>query len=65
MKIKKQDNIVEIIQNYPITREVFMQFGLGCIGCFAARFETLEEGATAHGIDTDALVEELNKAAGL
>jgi len=65
MKIKKDDNITEIIQNYPITREVFMQFGLGCIGCLAARFETLEQGAAAHGIDVDALVEELNKAAAL
>ncbi|NMC57530.1 MAG: DUF1858 domain-containing protein [Eubacteriaceae bacterium] len=65
MKINKQDNIVKIIQEYPITREVFMQFGLGCIGCFAAQFETLEQGALAHGIDIDALVAELNKAAGL
>ncbi len=65
MKIKKQDNIIQIIQDYPITREVFVQFGLGCIGCFAANFETLEQGALAHGIDVDALVAELNKAAGL
>lgn len=65
MKINKQDNIVKIIQEYPICREVFMQFGLGCIGCFAAQYETLEQGALAHGIDIDALVTELNKAAGL
>lgn len=65
MKIKKEDNIIKIIQEHPVTREVFMQFGLGCIGCFAAQFETLEQGALAHGIDVDALVTELNKAAGL
>ncbi len=65
MKIKKQDNIIQIIQDYPISREVFMQFGLGCIGCFAAHYETLEQGALAHGIDVDAMVAELNKAAGL
>lgn len=65
MKIKKQDNITEIIQKYPITREVFTQFSLPCIGCFAAMYESLEEGASAHGIDVDALVEALNKAAGL
>jgi hypothetical protein len=39
MKIKKQDNIIQIIQDYPISREVFMQFGLGCIGCLAAHYE--------------------------
>ena len=28
----------------------------------AARFETLEQGAAAHGIDIEALVADLNKA---
>ena len=65
MKINKQDNIMKIIQEYPICKEVFMQFVLVCIGCFAAQFESLELGEIAHGLDVDALVVELNKAAGL
>jgi Domain of unknown function (DUF1858). len=31
----------------------------------AARFENIEQGALAHGIDIDKLIDELNKAAGL
>lgn len=34
--------------------------GLFCGGCPMAAFESLEDGAAAHGVDVDALVEELN-----
>jgi len=33
-----------------------------CVGCAAARFENIQQGATAHGIDVDALVTDLNAA---
>jgi len=36
--------------------------GLGCVGCPMAQFETIEMGATVHGMDPDALVKELNKS---
>jgi len=32
-----------------------------CIGCAAARFESLQQGALAHGIDVDALLKDLNE----
>lgn len=54
--------IGEIVQQHPETIPVFMSYGLGCIGCAVAQFETLEEGATSHGIDVEALVNDLNKA---
>jgi len=60
-KITKDMSIIEIVQNYPQTIEVFARNGLGCIGCAAARFENLEAGAKVHGIDPDRLVEELNE----
>ena len=41
---------------------VFLRHGLMCIGCAAARFENLEQGATAHGIDVETLVKDLNAA---
>jgi hybrid cluster-associated redox disulfide protein len=62
-KITKDMGIIEIVQNYPETLEVFQKFGLGCIGCAAARFENIEAGAKVHGIDVDAFVEALNEAA--
>lgn len=61
MVITKQMSIIEIVQNYPQTVEVFRKFGMGCLGCSAARFENVEQGAAAHGIDIDALIADLNK----
>jgi len=40
---------------------VFMKHGLHCVGCHVAAFESIEQGAEAHGIDVDALVADLNK----
>ena len=61
MQITKDMNIIEVIQRYPDTAMVFMYAGMGCFGCHAAQFETIEEGALAHGIDADKLVEALNE----
>ena len=58
----KDTGIIEAVQNHPEILQVFAEYGLGCVGCMAARFETLEQGAAAHGIDIEALVADLNKA---
>lgn len=62
MTITKSMPISEIVQKYPQTVRVFLSHGLMCIGCAAARYENLEQGAMAHGIDVDALVKDLNAA---
>jgi len=38
--------------------------GLFCGGCPMARFETIENGARAHGVDVVQLLRELNRDAG-
>ena len=63
MKITKDMNIIEVVQRYPDTMMVFMYAGMGCFGCHAAQFESIEEGAVVHGIDPDKLVEALNEIA--
>ena len=60
--ITKEMSIMEIVSKFPNTVEIFMKHGLHCVGCAAARFENLEQGAIAHCIDVDALVKDLNKA---
>ena len=60
-KVTKEMNIGDIARKYPDSIEVFAKHGMHCIGCAAAHFETLAQGCKAHGIDTDALVEDLNK----
>ncbi len=63
MHITKQMSIMDVVQKYPQTVAIFQNYGMGCLGCAAARFENIEQGAAAHGIDIDALVADLNKAA--
>ena len=41
--------------------EIFMDFGMLCVGCPSAQGESIEEAALGHGIDLDALLEALNK----
>lgn len=59
-KITRDTNIIEAVQAHPEIIEVFGQYGLGCIGCMASQFESIGEGASAHGLDVDALIEDIN-----
>ncbi len=61
MTITKDNTIEEIVSKHPETMIVFMKHGLHCVGCHVAAFESIEQGAEAHGIDVDALVADLNK----
>ena len=60
--ITKDMTIGDVVQNYPQTIEVFLKHGLMCFGCAIARFENVEQGAMAHGINVEALVTDLNTA---
>ncbi len=60
-KITKEMGIMDIVQDHPETLEVFAKYGMGCIGCAAARFENLEAGAKVHGIDVDEMVNAMNE----
>ena len=61
MKITKDMGLMEVVQRYPDTAMVFMYAGMGCFGCHAAQYESIEEGAVVHGIDPDKLVQALNE----
>jgi hybrid cluster-associated redox disulfide protein len=60
--ITKEMPIGEVVQKYPQTIEVFLKHGLMCFGCAIARFENVEQGAMAHGINVDTLIKDLNSA---
>ena len=60
--ITKDIGIMELVQKYPQAVAVLQEYGMGCIGCAAAHFETVGEGAAAHGIDVVAMMEAINKA---
>ena len=58
--ITKEMKIGEVIQKYPETVEIFFKFGLHCVSCHAAQYESVEQGAEMHGIDIEKLLKALN-----
>lgn len=64
MKITKKTTFKEILEKKPEAIEIMMKYGLHCAGCHAAAFESVEEGAKAHGMnekEIKKMLEELNK----
>ena len=59
-QVTKQMLIGELLQLDPNIAGVLMRAGMHCIGCPSAQGESLEEAAFVHGIDCDALVENIN-----
>lgn len=59
-KIDKQMNIMEILNLDEGCASIFMDAGMGCLGCAAAHFENLEQACAVHGIDADVLAGKLN-----
>lgn len=58
--INKDMSINEVVRKHPETIPIFEKFGLGCVGCEAALFENIEQGAEVHGIDVETLITILN-----
>jgi len=58
--INKNMSINEVVRKHPETIPIFEKFGLGCVGCEAALFENIEQGAEVHGIDVETLIARLN-----
>lgn len=62
IEITPQTNIKELVARLPIAADVMNAFGLGCSGCGVSRYETVEEGARAHGLQSDPIVAALRQA---
>jgi len=65
-KITKGMMIMEVLQKFPKTGEVFMELGVHCVGCIAASGETIEQGLKAHGMDDkkiDEIIKKMNEKA--
>ncbi len=64
--IKKDMPLGEVVQKHPETAEILFKNGLHCVGCHVSAYETIEQGARAHGMDDtkiDTMLEDMNKAA--
>jgi len=62
-KITEKMTIWEVIQKYPKTTFVFIDYGLHCIGCPMAEPETIEEAAKLHRVELKKFLKDLNKIA--
>jgi len=63
-KVKKEDNLAEVIFKYPKVAEVLLDYGLHCVGCAANSFDTIEMGAKLHGMsgtEIDEIVTRVNE----
>ena len=67
-KITKNMLIAEILAENPekaqLLSEIMIDFGIHCVGCGAAAFETLEQGVLVHGYseaDLNKLVKQINE----
>ena len=61
MSIAKDMTIADIIAVNEDIAPILFRAGLHCLGCPSAQAETLEEAGLVHGIDADALTEEINE----
>ncbi|MFA5953273.1 MAG: DUF1858 domain-containing protein [Candidatus Pacearchaeota archaeon] len=62
--ITEKTNIIEILNKKPEAFEILFEYGLGCVGCSMANFETIEQGCLAHGMtkkQINELIKKLNK----
>ena len=60
-KVTKDMIIADILQVDSGIAQILFNAGMNCVGCPAAKGETLEEAGVVHGIDVDSMVEEINK----
>jgi hybrid cluster-associated redox disulfide protein len=59
-KFTKNMTFHQAMQMSPQVVKVLASYNLGCVGCMGAMNETLEQGATAHGLDVQDLLRDLN-----
>lgn len=60
MKFTKEMTIREALMADQRSAEIFMSFGMHCIGCPTASGETIEQAAMVHGININLIMEKLN-----
>ena len=60
MSVDKKSIIGDVLDAAPDTAQFFFEIGMHCLGCPAARGESIEQACMVHGTDADALVKKIN-----
>jgi len=64
-KFTGDELISSILEKFPESYEIFVSYGLHCMGCPASAFENLKDGAANHGFsekEIQKLIDDLNLA---
>ncbi|MDK9700640.1 MAG: DUF1858 domain-containing protein [bacterium] len=62
-QLHEEMSIVSVISKYPQTIPVMLDYGIQCIGCRHAEYESLREACRCNGIaDSKRFLTDLNKA---
>lgn len=61
--ITENTTIEEVLGKYPRANEIFLRYGLDCIGCQIAEYETIGRACKVYGININALLNDLNEMA--
>jgi len=59
-QVTKSTMIGELLQIDQNIAPILLNIGMHCLGCPSSQMETIEEAAMVHGIEPDALVNEIN-----
>ncbi|WP_282003845.1 DUF1858 domain-containing protein [Geotalea uraniireducens] len=62
-KFTKDMTFAQALQAHPEVGRVLSKYHLGCIGCMGAQNESLEQGCSAHGLDVEDILRDLNALA--
>lgn len=60
-QVTKSTMIGELLQIDANIAPVLLNIGMHCLGCPSSQMETIEEAAMVHGIEPDALVNQINE----
>jgi hybrid cluster-associated redox disulfide protein len=63
MPIGFDDIVGEVMTAWPATIRVFLDSGMGCVGCPISSFHSVEEACREHGSDHDKFLAALRVAA--
>ena len=58
--VTKDMTFAQVMRMHPDVVKVLAKYNLGCIGCMGAQAESLEQGCSAHGLNVDDVLTDLN-----
>jgi hybrid cluster-associated redox disulfide protein len=58
--VRKDSNIMEVLENAPQTAPFFNAIGMHCLTCVLGSEENVEQACAAHGFDVDDFIQQVN-----